>query len=368
MTQKRTYFPNLHGLRFFAAGMVFVHHMEQSIEHSGLAYRYTEYPALFLLGKLGVVLFFVLSGFLITFLLLEEESLGSISIKNFYVRRVLRIWPLYYLIVGLALFVFPNIDFFTLNGWSYSATGYARTLQIALYLFLFANLALKITGPLLHANHTWSIGTEEQFYLVWPIMIKYITRYRSALLVSIVLGYMGLSYFFQQPECGVIPYNVYITKFLDLFNIDCMAIGGLFSLMLYHRSKALNVLLHNYVFTGALMLSVGMLIFNIRIPYFTHELYAIPFAVVILNLSSNQSISKLFEKQVFIYLGNISYGLYMYQPLVIFLSFKLLKPHLPEQIDQLVLYSVSALLTISISGLSYKYFETPFLKLKSRFL
>ena len=368
ISPNRTYFPNLHGLRFIAAAMVFVHHMEQALDANGLSNAYTTYPALFLLGKLGVVLFFVLSGFLITYLLLEEESVGSINVKNFYFRRVLRIWPLYYLIVGLSLFVFPHFEFFTLNGWSYSATDTTRLIQILLYLFLFANLALKVAGPLLHASHTWSIGTEEQFYLIWPLLIKYIKRCRILLLISIIVGYMGLNYFFQQPACGVVPYNVYITKFLDVFNIDCMAIGGLVALLLYRKSFVLKFILRIEVLVGSVILSLGMIYFNVRVPYFTYELYAVPFVLIILNLSSNGSITNLLENRFFHYLGNVSYGLYMYQPLMVFLSIKIFAGYLPDQYSVITLYVLSGILTVAVSGISYRYFETPFLKLKSRFI
>lgn len=368
MSQARTYFPNLHGLRFFAASMVFVHHVEQFLEANGLSSRYTEFPAFFLLGKLGVVLFFVLSGFLITYLLLEEESHGPISVKNFYIRRVLRIWPLYYLIVGLALFALPHIDFFTLGGWSSGATGGDRWLQIGLYLFLFANLALKVTGPLLHASHTWSIGTEEQFYIVWPVLIKYIKRYRETLLLSIIIGYLGLVYFFSTPACGVVPYNVYITKFLEVFNIDCMAIGGLVAVMLYRKEPILKGLLSNGLLTGTVAITALMIALNVRVPLYTYEVYAVPFAIIILNLSANQSIKNMLEHSAFKYLGNISYGLYMYQPLVIFVTIKLLMDVIPSSMMNTSVYLIGGALTVLISGLSYRYFETPFLKLKNRYL
>ena len=91
---KKIYFPNLNGLRFIAAFMVIVHHVEQFKSLFGLENVFHESPFISIVGKLGVVLFFVLSGFLITYLLLvEEEVTGTISIKSFYIRRFLRIWP-----------------------------------------------------------------------------------------------------------------------------------------------------------------------------------------------------------------------------------------------------------------------------------
>ena len=111
---ERVYFPNLNGLRFIAALMVIVHHIEQYKSIYGLPNNFSS-TTIQIFGELGVVLFFVLSGFLITYLLLEEESqTNTIAVRDFYVRRILRIWPLYFLIVILALLVLPNIPMFVL--------------------------------------------------------------------------------------------------------------------------------------------------------------------------------------------------------------------------------------------------------------
>src|ERR1700679_371071 len=107
------YFPNLNGLRFIAALAVIIHHAEAFRWIFGLPNAWRTVPAIGHLGDFGVVLFFVLSGFLITYLLLEEERVhGRIEVGRFYVRRALRIWPLYYLFVALALFALPYLSFF----------------------------------------------------------------------------------------------------------------------------------------------------------------------------------------------------------------------------------------------------------------
>ena len=105
---QQVYFPNLNGVRFIAAFSVLIHHTEQIKYLMGLENIYGNY---FIknLGKLGVGLFFVLSGFLITYLLLsEKERRGDVSTKAFYIRRILRIWPLYFIIVILGFFVLAN--------------------------------------------------------------------------------------------------------------------------------------------------------------------------------------------------------------------------------------------------------------------
>jgi peptidoglycan/LPS O-acetylase OafA/YrhL len=102
------YFENLNAIRFIAASLVVFHHIEQIKAIFGLP-NFWNNEVFFIIGKLGVILFFVLSGFLISYLLYKEKELtNTIGIKNFYVRRILRIWPLYFLIILLALFLFPH--------------------------------------------------------------------------------------------------------------------------------------------------------------------------------------------------------------------------------------------------------------------
>ena len=114
MSKSTIHFPNLNGLRFIAAFLVFIHHSEQIKGVFGMPNYWKSIPAIFEIGKLGVHLFFVLSGFLITYLLFTEIDLASkINLKNFYVRRILRIWPLYFLLVFLGLAAFPNFDIFS---------------------------------------------------------------------------------------------------------------------------------------------------------------------------------------------------------------------------------------------------------------
>jgi len=114
--KKKRYFPNLNGIRAIAASLVVFHHLEQAKHALGIANVY-DMPIIQHAGRLGVGLFFVLSGFLITYLLLEERGrFGDVDAKKFYLRRVFRIWPIYFLIIGLSFFVFPHIPIFDYPG------------------------------------------------------------------------------------------------------------------------------------------------------------------------------------------------------------------------------------------------------------
>ena len=168
----KIYFPNLNGLRFIAAFMVIIHHFVQMLTIFG--YAHSNNQIIISIGGLGVELFFVLSGFLITYLLLtEEKNTKQISIKDFYIRRVLRIWPLYYLIVILAFFVFPHMKIFLIPLYSEQmASNFGQSLL--LFIIFLPNLVLQGFGIVVpYASQAWSVGVEEQFYLIWPVLMKF---------------------------------------------------------------------------------------------------------------------------------------------------------------------------------------------------
>ena len=136
--KKVVYFPNLNGLRFFAALMVLLHHFElfKSINPG------TYYGKFIMgIGKLGVILFFTLSGFLITYLLLiEKRETGTVQIRNFYVRRILRIWPLYFLVVLGALYVFNSVIYLRIPGIS-TVVQHNFLLKNILFVLMLPNIA-----------------------------------------------------------------------------------------------------------------------------------------------------------------------------------------------------------------------------------
>lgn len=366
MQQTKIYFPNLNGIRFIAAALVIVHHIEQLKSLSGLEGYWGSVPAIEIIGKLGVVLFFVLSGFLITYLLLaEEETFQTISIPKFYIRRILRIWPLYFLILFLAFAVIPQISWLQLPGFTKEAVYQDLGTRILLYALFFPNLVLSLMGVVPYASHTWSIGTEEQFYLLWPVLLKYIRKNRLWLMGFIVVGYVALAFFLKSNLAGHIPYSYQLSGFLSLFNIDCMAIGGIFAILLYRKNPLLAFLQNTGLFYVVLVSVVFLMAKGWVVPYVHYEFYAILFAILILNFASNPKIKISLEHPLFTWLGNISYGLYMYHPLGIMLGIALCS-HLHIDTD-LVLYPVAFGITIALAGGSYRFFESYFLRFKPRF-
>lgn len=362
----KIYFPNLNGLRFIAAFLVIIHHIEQFKSISEIENYWETIPFIGIIGKLGVVLFFVLSGFLISYLLLAEESLfKKISIKKFFMRRILRIWPLYFFIIILAFFILPNIELFTLPGYSKDVIYSNLAWKLILYAIFFPNLVLSLLGIVPYASHTWSIGAEEQFYLVWPIILSYIKKYRILLMACIIIFYLIIKFFLKTSFGDCIPYSYVISAFWNTFPIDCMAIGGFYSVLLFQRNKYLKYIIRNDLFYFSICLVISFLLKGVYIPYIHYEFYSVFFGLIIINFAVNNQIKISLENNIFNYLGNISYGLYMYHPmgivLALYISVLLGAP------TNWLIYPLSFVFTIIIASLSYKYFESFFLKFKIRF-
>ncbi len=362
----KIYFPNLNGIRFIAAFLVIIHHVEQIKDLLGMKSKWSN-PVINLIGPLGVILFFVLSGFLITYLLLvEEKEMKVISIRSFYIRRVLRIWPLYYLIIGLSFLIIPQFTFLNLGSWTEEIYD-NLFLKLLLFIFFLPNLALVLFTPVAFASQTWSVGVEEQFYLIWPVLISKIKN-KKRLLYAIVFGYLVLKlvgFKIIQEFLFWNNYMDYVKTFFDIFSIDCMSIGGLFAIYLFEKDKKIKLFFSKYTQIIVYALLVVLLLNGVRIPYIHFEFYAVLFGIIILNLAANEFTVLKLENKLFHYLGKISYGLYMYHPLAIVIILKILAVFEIANIG--IQYASVILLTILIAGVSYKYFESFFIQKKIRF-
>lgn len=328
--------------------------------------NFSAVPFFHVIGKLGVVLFFVLSGFLITYLLLtEEDSCGNIDTKKFYLRRIVRIWPLYFFILFLAFAILPFISFLSMPGfskeWIFSDLG----LKLAMYALFLSNLVIPILGVVPYASHLWSIGTEEQFYLFWPLFMKLVTRHRIAFLLLIIIGHLGVEHFLNIVPIDLFPYRNIFRSFWHHFAIGCMAIGGVFAILLFQRHNLISLLTHNYTFGATSVLLAFLILVGHEFSRAHFEIYAVLFGILILNLTSNPKCAKIFEFPALKYLGQISYGLYMYHTIGIFAIIQL--GLALNSTSNWFIYPASIALTVVMAGMSYRYLEAPFLKLKKAF-
>jgi peptidoglycan/LPS O-acetylase OafA/YrhL len=361
---KKIHLPGLNGLRFIAALLVIIDHTELFKSYLGLptlwANSYSAY-----LGAFGVSIFFVLSGFLISYLLLEEQKEGPIQIKHFYLRRILRIWPLYYLLVLLGFFVIPYLSFFQIP--QYSSEMSISLDRFLLFFGLAANVAFVYFPTVAFANILWSVSVEEQFYLFWPHVVKF-KRTLLWIMLFLLFGYLAIKFYAgnldRQLELLVIR-----TRF------SAMIIGGIGAYLVFTKHALIR-----YVYarmTQVLLLLVFGLLLLDRVDFKSLELFQDEFLSVvvcglILNIATNpNSILKL-EHSLLNYFGKISYGLYVYHLFAVVLVLKGLPTLLPIKewtpwISYPVTLGLILLLTTGISHFSYRYFESYFLKKKVKF-
>lgn len=374
MADKSIHFKGLAALRFFAASAVIFHHIEQYKAWKG-------YPSIWgsdgivgafidAMGHKAVSFFFVLSGFLITYLLLVElKKTGTVALKKFYLRRVLRIWPLYYVVAIIALFVLPQItDFGKWEGLMHES----MTLVVLLHLIILPNLLRVTSIQVVGANQAWSVGVEEQFYLIWPLLIRVFKKYVPTFLVSFILIKFGLQLMLFSLG-GSLDNSIgkalgQAATLLAQMQIEQMAVGGLGAWWLFsNNQRALKIVYNRSIWFLSLLLLASFFVMENH--YLGSTLFeGLVFIVVILNISTNPKVKFNLDNDFFILMGNISYGIYMLHTTIIALLITGL-----EMFDvsgfgfNLALYILSPLFTISLAYLSYQYFESYFLKFKNRF-
>jgi peptidoglycan/LPS O-acetylase OafA/YrhL len=358
----RIYFPGLNALRAYAAFAVIFSHIDQNVSPRPLFAIPFKY--LFIDSSSAVSLFFVLSGFLITYLLLREAATtGKVAVVKFYVRRALRIWPLYYTIAILGLLIFPFLfgPKYVLNVFypDYPATTMPLTAKLMLAFFLLPNFA-SISAPM---EHLWSIGVEEQFYAVWPWVFR-----NKLNLVRVCLGVIIIKFMLAP----VLPmFNSHgMIRIFDELRFECMAIGALGAYIYTQGSAWLKWAYHpaaQLLALGACVLMAGRIV---PVNAYATSGIAVAFIVLMLNVATNpRSLIKL-DHPILERLGQVSYGLYLYHFPVLFL-FLTLTPRF-SLFNDIPFYPPAVFIgaiagTWLIAELSYRRFEKPFLDLKERF-
>jgi peptidoglycan/LPS O-acetylase OafA/YrhL len=362
---KSHYRPQLDGLRFFAFLAVFLQHTF----HAEPAYYLTwsvfkplhlSFAAAALLSKLtltggmGVDLFFALSSYLITELLLRERmETGDIHLKYFYARRVLRIWPVYALVLFLGFVVIP-------------ALGLGEAIPpvyIAAYLLFAGNWSCAFLGvaPALHTiSQLWSVSIEEQFYFFWPLSLRKlgVERLKWLCIGLIVTGELTRLILCLSHASKDLLY------FSTFTHLDPIAWGAL--LAVYKKDPDPQTPMFQRMLLGAIcVVAVAVTLLHGPEVYYFSNLVAYPFyalcCAIILFIALQ---SKILAVKPLPYLGKISYGLYAYHAMVIILLNQLV----PQGTWlRSVLLPAKFIVTIAVAALSYKVLETPILKFKDRF-
>lgn len=373
----RVFFPNLDGLRFISFFVVFLHHCYLSF----FSYLEKSEPTafaiqsfLFKYGTLGVNFFFVLSGFLITYLLIKEKEVtGTIHVGNFYVRRILRIWPLYFLILIIGFVVFPmlkkmggEVPHESANPWY--------------YLFLAGNFDYMHTWPVkpdaIILSVLWSVCVEEQFYLAWPVILKLVPvkAYKFIFGGIILLSLIFRSFYTAHTEA-----DHAVRYFHTLSLIGDMALGALVAWLVYFPGKFKDFVTNlskpaiAFIYIGALCTCLGKeYIFPYGVPVIFERLVIGTFFAMIIaeqNFAVN-SFFKMSKLRLVSKLGVYTYGLYCLHLLGMYITVRIVVK-LGWAEGKLWVAVVSALLalllSIVISLASYHLFEKWFLKWKDKF-
>lgn len=350
MNENKTYFHGLNSLRFLAATAIVVYHTGNGRENLDISLKLCIKNL-----PLAVDFFFLISGFLIVYLLMQERAKKQkINLLNFYIRRFLRIFPLYFLVVGIAYTTYhhsnPEVDFIK-------------------YTYFWGNFWLietsKWTVGML--NPLWSICIEEHFYLIVPLLMLFFSNKN---LHYLFFGIIAISIFFRFYAFFTVEYNWMTMYAHTLSRCDVLAIGGLLAYYHFHHTIQFNfkgyLLLIPVIYLAMLMGTADSVDFtNLFFATFKKYLFILPLFLILIGVifNNNTFITKYLENPIFNYLGKISYGIYMFHSVVIDL---LLRQHLyPKAIFLQI--PIVLIGTIAVASLSFFVFEQPLLNIKNKF-
>lgn len=329
-------------------------------------------------GWVGVDLFFVLSGALITGILLDSKS-SPTYYKDFYIRRALRILPLYYLILVISFYFLPLT--------AHPKTGnFARVAGDEIWYWLFlTNFKMAAAGGPQHGimDVTWSLAIEEQFYLLWPLLVKHLSKAQLARVSLALFGLACLTRIVLQ-ELDVAPFAIYV---LTPARIDGLCAGSLVAISLRSGSvdsKALEKLANHLILAGVVALGIvvtvskglpwdGRLVQSIG-----YSIIAIFFAGVILKvyLNSGATVNYIrgLRSRPLVTLGILSYSLYLiHLPLRAMIRDVVLKPMNFSQwwggalVAQACFYMLAGLIILAAAWMTFNLYEKRFLGLRQRF-
>lgn len=371
----RGHMPALDGVRGLAVLVVLLFHFicagEPASRFEKILFRVAEE------GAHGVDLFFVLSGFLITGILVDAREKPA-YFRNFYMRRFLRIFPLYYVVLVGVFFIAPLIPVFRGPDLEFlrERQGWAWLYGVNVYIAIHGAWTLK------YLDHFWSLCVEEHFYFFWPLVVWWLAR-KPRTLMWTCLG-VSIAAIVARVTGNAAGLSWWTTMVLTPFRLDGLALGGFFALLvrqpggpavlmrnLPRLAIAVGVLLLG-TYGWVLMSSRGLtIVYPIRLALILFLLAALLLHALVAPAGS--ATSRFFRSPTMVFLGTYSYGLYVYHH---FLSYYMLSHHTHLQVQEwlgshlaatLAQTVVGIVITIVIAYLSYHLFEKKFLSLKRLF-
>jgi len=362
------YIKQLDTLRTFAVLLVIIAHWAPK-----------DFNKLFSFGNLGVNIFFVLSGFLITRIILnEKEDIEKEGVKvkkfsaigRFMMRRSLRIFPVYYLILFVLYFGDSYLSNPIPNDWEY----YVMYLQNFLYYF-------RQSFPGGKVGHFWTLAVEEQFYLVWPWVLFFVNRkyIKNVMVIGIILGTIS------SLLLPLIPGKEILTPVLTICCLQSFCLGGLLAYWIVKRDSSLN---NNYSFLKRMAITsltvyVGIKLFYPSFIFFDRLFESIltTWFIALILLDKTSKIDYILSNKILISIGRVSYGIYIFHnfiPVSVNAILHLLKKKAIEhsehwqildflQNDVITFNFLCMVILVGIAYFSFYFFETPFLRLKKYF-
>ena len=385
--------PGITALRLFAALAVIVGHIEMMkkvfnlptlwydlnsiytaapLEYVWKGKMHWSAPLISHLGFNAVIFFFVLSGFLITHVLIQESrKSGSFSIRQFYWRRIIRIWPLYLLIVLFA-FITGAIDWPIFNYPSPFNWHEHQGFFMASHLLFSPNVALLFIPSVGMLGHLWSIGVEEHFYLFWPWLLRKIKQSQKGILIFgciWMLGKVIVKVLVIKFHLPLQPLGLYL-----IFNkFECMALGGYLAFVFHDNPSKLKDFIFNRV---NVLLLVNVILYVLSaycLPEqwanFNYLFVASLSGLLIFKVSQTHVIHWLNHSWIY-QLGNASYAIYIaHFPIVLALInilFYQQKQRTVSAFENLTLYFIVITLSVFIGFLLHHWIELPLKKKISR--
>jgi peptidoglycan/LPS O-acetylase OafA/YrhL len=336
----RKYFGELDGLRTFAIAMVVWNHSGSGAGNFGWG--------------LGVKLFFTISGFLITTILLREQGrTGTISLPRFHMRRALRIFPLYFAVLG----IYTVLVLLTERG---TARGAQFFQNLPYYLTFTSNLFIDFDGGPVIFYFAWSLAAQEQFYLLWPSVMRFARRWWMpvALIVGVLFAAAGV----RAAVEGGLDQSHLLVRILARLD-PTLGLGALAAYLL-HRPGGYRAVapLIGAVWSAPLAVALALAqVFVMATPEFVPRL-AMMLIVMTCVVRPDNVFASVLDNRAVRYVGTVSYGIYLMHMLNVNVARRIVPGG-----SRAVIFALAFPATIAVASLSFRYFETPVMNLR-RFL